>query len=388
MNFKPEGKITVFMKSFHHFPARPFSFPAVILWVATVWGTFWSPACPPDCPPDRSSVHPSAWNAIWNTVWNSLETSAWPTLCQTASANDDLEVPTGKEVVEILNRDDSRGFFRLTGVVEAFNREGLVLKTSDGEKTIAAHLVKKIHYRKSEEQKLGELHFQQKNFRDALTHFKKSLASAERRWIEVEIMEKIIRCETALAFYSQAIANFLALEELEPQMTDQTFSSIPIVWQTIPGDAQIEGTARKLLNADGKSPTAILLCGSCLMFSSDGKEIAKRMKQLAQNREPRLALLAQAQCWRLEMMDLTPEKAQRWQLTLDSFPPELRSGPEFIVGQAFLRLNDFDQAALSFLKCALVYDAPPTLTREAMKQAKKALELGGRPEEARKFNED
>ncbi len=354
MNFKTERKINVFTTFIHASPMRAFTlfFRILIFWSAANWGTFGT------------------------------------AVSQTLPVNGELEVPAGKEVVEILNCEDSRGFFRLTGVVESFNRNGLVLKTSDGEKTIAAHLVRKIHYQKSEEQKLGELHFQQKNFRDALTHFKKSLASAERQWIEVEIMEKIIRCETALGFYSQAVVNFLALEELEPQMTDRTFSSIPLAWQTIPGDTQIEGTARKLLNASGKSPTAILLCGSYLLFSSDGKEIAKRMKQIAQNRERRLALPAQAQCWRLELMDLTTEKVRRWQAALESFPPELRGGPEFVVGQAFLRLNDFDQAALSFLKCALVYATSPVLIEESIKQAQKALELGGRPEEAQKFNED
>ncbi|MDO4424944.1 MAG: hypothetical protein Q4D17_04180 [Planctomycetia bacterium] len=322
---------------------------------------------------------------IWFTVWSGL---LWSSASLTSSANEEIEVPTGKEVVEILNRDDSRGFFRLTGIVESFNRKGLILKTTDGEKTIAAHLVKKVHYRKSEEQKLGELHFQQKNFRDALSHFKKSLAAADRRWIEVEIMEKIIQCETALAFYSQAVTDFLALEELEPEMTDSTFSCIPLAWQAIPGDSQIEGTARKLLSANGKSPTAVLLCGSYLLFSSEGKEIEKRLKLLAENREVRIARLAQAQTWRLELMNLTTEKITQWQTALESFPPEFRGGPDFIVGQAFLRLNDFDPAALAFLKCAWVYGVDPLLTKEALKQAQKALELGGHSDEAQKIKVD
>lgn len=303
-----------------------------------------------------------------------------------ASGNaDESAIPRGREVVEILDRNDGRGFSRHTGIVESFDRNGLILKTSDGSKTFAPHLVRRIHYRKSGEHQQADLHFRQKNHRDALALYKNALISAEKRWVEVEIRAQIIRCETALGFHAQAVKDFAALTELEPEMPDSVFSCIPMAWQTLPGDLQIEKTAKELMRTQGKTPSTAVMCGSFLLFSPGGKDAVQKMKVFAAHKEPRIASLAQAQCWRLEMMEISPEKASEWQEQLESFPPELRAGPSFLIGQAFLRLKNYDSAALAFLRTALLYREDPTLSEEALLQAQKALELGGKPEEAAKL---
>ena len=74
-------------------------------------------------------------------------------LCAQFSASEEesakVDIPVGREVVEIRNRDDGRGFSRQVGVVKSFNRNGLELETADGTTTIAAHLVARIYYQKS-----------------------------------------------------------------------------------------------------------------------------------------------------------------------------------------------------------------------------------------------
>ncbi|MBE6424473.1 MAG: hypothetical protein E7029_00505 [Planctomycetaceae bacterium] len=294
-------------------------------------------------------------------------------------------LPHGREVVEVLDRNDDRGFVRYTGSVEGFDRNGLVLKMSDGTKTFEPHLVRRIHYRKSGEHQQADLHFRQKNHRDALALYKQALISAEKRWIEVEIRAQIIRCETSLGFHAQAVKDFAALTELEPEMPDPVFSCIPMAWQTLPGDLQIEKMAKELMRTHGKTPSMAVLCGSFLLFSPGGKDAVQKMKVFAEHKDPRISSLAQAQCWRLEMMEVSQEKAALWQEQLETFPLELRAGPSFLLGQAFLRLKNYDSAALAFLRTALVYREDPTLSREALRQAQKALELGGRPEEAAKL---
>ena len=299
-----------------------------------------------------------------------------------------MEIPRGREVIEIRNRNDGRGFSRQVGEVESFNRAGLVLKTSDGTTTIAAHLVSQIHYQKSDEHRLGDLHFRQKNFRDALTHYKKARALADRQWVEVQLMEQTIRCESALGFHSQAISDFTALAELEPEMADSTFACIPLAWQAIPGDVRIEETAARLLRANANVPVEVVLCGSYLLFSPQMKEVPQRMKIFASNRDERLAQMAEAQTWRLELTTVTPEKAAQWRDRIETFPPELRGGPCFVLGRAFLNLKDFDSAALAFLKTALVYDQNPALAAEALRLAQTSLEQGGHPEEAKALKKD
>lgn len=309
-------------------------------------------------------------------------------LCAQFSSSEEgsakVDVPTGREVVEVRNRDDGLGFSRKVGVVKSFDRNGLELETGDGTTTIAAHLVARIYYHKSNEQRLGDQHFRQKNYRDALDHYKKARLVSHRRWIEVEILAQIIRCESALGFYAQAIQDFADLQELEPEMTDETFTCIPMVWQAIPGNERAEETAFTVLKTHLKVPSVVVMSSSFLLFSSRGKDLPQKLESLAENRETRVALLAEALTWRLKLMNVTPEKAASWRNRLEAFPPELRAGPCFVVGQAFLRLKDYDSAALAFLKTAWVYTDSPALSQEAAKQAKKALELAGRADEAEK----
>ncbi len=310
-------------------------------------------------------------------------------LCAQFSASEEesakVDIPVGREVVEIRNRDDGRGFSRQIGVVKSFNRNGLELETGDGTTTIAAHLVARIYYQKSNDQRLGDQHFRQKNYRDALAHYKKALSASLRRWIEVELLAQIIRCESQLGFYAQAIQHFADLNELEPEMTDETFTCIPMVWQAIPGDGRAEETAFTVLKTHLNDPSVVVMSASFLLFSPRGKDLPQKLKTLAENRETRVAILAEALTWRLDLMDVTPEKAVGWRSRLEAFPPELRAGPCFVVGQAFLRLKDYDAAALAFLKTAWVYTDSPALSQEAAKQAKKALELAGRADEAEKI---
>ncbi|MBQ6107349.1 MAG: hypothetical protein IJK97_03985, partial [Thermoguttaceae bacterium] len=252
-------------------------------------------------------------------------------LCAQFSASEEesakVDVPAGREVVEIRNRDDGRGFSRQVGVVKSFNRNGLELETGDGTTTIAAHLVARIYYQKSNDQRLGDQHFRQKNYRDALAHYKKALSASLRRWIEVEILAQIIRCESQLGFYAQAIQHFADLNELEPEMTDETFTCIPMVWQAVPGDGRAEETAFTVLKTHLKVPSVVVMSASFLLFSPRGKDLPQKLKMLAENRETRVALLAEALTWRLDLMDVTPEKAAHWRSRLEAFPPELRAGP-------------------------------------------------------------
>lgn len=307
-------------------------------------------------------------------------------LFQNVTADETVDIPRGREVVEVRNRDDERGFMRYVGVIQSFDRKGLVLETTEGSKTISARSVAQIHYRKSDEQQLGDQHFQQKNYRDALKHYKQALQTCDRRWMEVELSARIIRCETALGFWPQAITDFCALNELEPEMTDETFSCIPLAWQTLPGEVPTEETALKLLRSrSNAAPAQVILCGSYLLFSPKAKEVPQRLKTFSTHRDARAAQMAEAQTWRLELVSVTPEKAERWRDRIEEFPPELRGGPTFILGQAYFRLQKYDAAALAFLKTALVYDQNPILAEEARKQAQKALQLGGHEEEAKAF---
>ncbi len=296
-----------------------------------------------------------------------------------------VEIPRGREVVEVWNRDDGRGFSRKIGVVESFTRNGLTLKTGEDEITIPAEQVARILYRKSNEHQIGDLHFQRKNYRDAREHYKKARLTADRRWIEVEILERIVRCDLALGFHAQAVQDFVALVELEPEMTDAVFACIPLLWRTIPGDRALEDTATKLLRAAGNAPEISLLGASCLMFSAQGKDMATRLKVLSSNRDARIATLAEMQAWRLELMNVTPEKAIQWRERIESLPPKFRAGPNFVLAQAFLRLENLDAATLAFLRTGYLFNPDVRLAEEAISQAKKTLENAGHADEATKI---
>lgn len=296
-----------------------------------------------------------------------------------------VEIPRGREVVEVWNRDDGRGFSRQIGVVESFTRNGLTMKTSDDEITIPAEQVARILYRKSDEHQIGDLHFQQKNYRDAREHYKKARLTADRRWVEVEILERIVRCDLALGFHAQAVQDFATLVELEPEMTDTVFACIPLLWRTIPGDRALEDTAMKLLRVAGNMPEISLLGASCLMFSAQGKDMATRLKVLSSNRDARIATLAEMQSWRLELMNVTPEKATQWREKIESLPPEFRVGPNFVLAQAFLRLENPDAATLAFLRAGYLFNPDVRLAEEAISQGKKTLENAGHADEAAKI---
>ena len=180
---------------------------------------------------------------------------------------------------------------------------------------------------------------------------------------------------------------FVRLAALEPNMTDETLACIPLAWRGNPGQTALEAAAARLLKTSG-TPPVVLMCASHLLSGPQREDALRRLKRLSETcKDTRIAQLAQFQIHRTEIPGVTPESVSEWKSRLDILPPELSSGPNFVLGQAYARLRLWDDAALTFLKSATVFPQDAPLSQSALQSAAQALQSGGHPEEAKKLGE-
>ena len=288
-----------------------------------------------------------------------------------------------REIVVVRNRADSRGVSEFQGEILKYDREGLELETSDrGVKSIPAESVAEIRFQKSADFQLAEQCFAQGNYAEALRIFRMERQLTEKPWLRTLLTVRMIRCQTALGQTSDAMDNFAEMSGGEPNLTDEMLACIPLAWRSNPGQAMPTLTAVSLLRTSNDPPT-VLMCASHLLSDARRDDALRRLKRLAETcKDTRIAQLAQFQLHRTEIPTVTSEVAARWSSEIETLPPELASGPNFVLGQAYVRLQLWDDAALAFLKSATVFPPDPIFAQEALQSAARALESGGHPEES------
>jgi tetratricopeptide (TPR) repeat protein len=284
----------------------------------------------------------------------------------------------------VLQRANMSARVTITGIVEDYTGAEISIRTEAGEpvRTYPSAEVMEIQTAQTDFQTRGLRLLAEGKAAEAVPELEQALKQESRTWVRREILAALIRCGLRQGDFGAAGTRFLALVKNDP--ATRHFRLIPLVWAPESISREARGAARVWL--EGTTEPARLI-GASLLYEDpeSGKEARAVLKQLSSSSDPRVRGLAQMQAWREEALRGNPGARQtaQWQRRIDQLPEELRTGPAYLLGRAYLAVRDYELAAATFLWIPLIDDHDARLAARAGLEAGRALELIGQSAEAR-----
>ncbi len=280
-----------------------------------------------------------------------------------------------EDIVIVTPRLDADAQLRRKGTILDYTGTALTLQLPGGreEQIPTARVVGYETQRVPDQQNADQL-FAEGRYADAVVSYRRAVEAEPRKWLRREILAQLVRCYKNLQQYVRAGDTFLLIMQSDP--TTQLLDAIPLVWkpeQPSPEMAQRAGGWMQ----DPDLPVARLIGASWLLFTTSREEAVETLSALGTNADPRIALLAETQRWRAEMVTATLEQAQRWQQQLPRLDDSLQAGPCFVLGQTLARHNLHEEAALAFLRTAILHSVEVDLATESLFAAGEQLEKMG-----------
>ncbi len=322
------------------------------------------------CNPNRRLLR------VWPVVWALL---VWALLvcCQPAVAQVTITDP---DTVILMLGERTQARTRLTGEVLDYTGKNLRIKLSTGtERVFPADRVVEIQTVRSVEHLRGRELNEQGDLAGALLTLEKAARSEQRRWVRREILAEIVTCQNALGDAAAAGSYFLLLVGDDPETP--YFDRIPLNWENRQVDPSLESRATGWLN-QADNPVAVLLGTSHLISGQHRSAALLKLSSLKFNSDARIAGLARAQSWRTELVTVTASNAEQWNLTVRGMPESVRAGGYFMLGQAYARLDQPENAALSLLRVPILYQQQPSLARRCLMDAGRQFQRIGQISEA------
>jgi len=287
----------------------------------------------------------------------------------------------------IIIAGDAGGQKTLTGRILDYNGTELRFQSVLGaEQRFAADQVLHVHTQYGRMQMEADGLFDQGQFEPALNFYRQALQSEQRRWVRRRIVAQTVWCYRALDQWDRAGAAFLILIQDDPKTPH--FDCIPLAWRPrlrAPSIA-LEQAARQWLQRP--EPAVALMGASHLLTTSHELAALRRLKELSADRDPRVAQLAWAQTWRAAVVTATEDQIRAWNLAAERIPEPLAAGPYYVLGGAYERHRQWEQAALARLRVAILSPQHRALAAQSLLDAGRALEkLDRRAEALRLYRE-
>ena len=213
-----------------------------------------------------------------------------------------------------------------------------------------------------------------------------------------------VRSLQALGRSSESYQEFFTLCRAAP--FSEHFDCIPLVWFTSRQFTPVAVTPDEQLalqwlspstNPSGvDNPAASLLAASILLTNTQGTNRSRAVEQLEQLSFPgntadresqvrqQIALLAQMQLRRLQIAALKNEsELALWESTVEKLPDSLQGGPYYVLGLAYAKLQNDEQAVLCWMRVPILFSENRPLAAQSLQEAAKALRRLGRNAEER-----
>ena len=213
----------------------------------------------------------------------------------------------------------------------------------------------------------------------------------------------MVRSLQALGRSQEAYQEFFMLCRVAsfPDRLSEHFDCIPLVWFSSRPFTPVGVTPEERLALDWLSPTtnpsgsdnptASLLAASILLSSAQGTHRSSAMERLEQLSFPgnatdttrrQIALLAQMQLRRVQIAALKEEsELALWHTTVENLPDSLRAGPYYLLGLAYAKLQNDEQAVLCWMRVPILFPENRPLAAQSLQEAAKALRRLGREKE-------
>jgi hypothetical protein len=286
-----------------------------------------------------------------------------------------------QDTITLAPRPDDPGRIVLRGRVVDYTGGLLTYENSVGaQQSVPGKQVVSIESTWNADHTAGDAAWRRRDFLNAAAKYQAASASETRRWARRMIQARLVACLRELDRWDQAAELFLALAKDDP--ATPYFAAIPLPWTTITATPTLEAKA-KTWSADRTTPLAALLGSSFLLATPERAEAIRRLRELSQSADARIAPLADAQLWRTAAVTADAATIDKWQQSLDKLPEPLRAGPYLVLGRAWSQQNQPERAALNLLRVPILFgDEQPRLAAEALWSAGQALEQLTQPEQA------
>jgi hypothetical protein len=219
--------------------------------------------------------------------------------------------------------------------------------------------------------------FAERKFTDAAAAYARARDEDPRTWARRQIMERLIECHLATGYTASAAEEFFILVASDPETP--AWELAPLAWQS---SSDQETTARAAQwFRDARNPAKQLVGASYLLASPQRADAATALQTLSTGPNKTIASLAAIQLWRTRIASSTADEPARWLAGLERLPTEVRPGGYFVIGEAFARHNQPEQAALAYLRIPVLYARQRPLSAEALLAAATQLEKMGKREQ-------
>ncbi|MFH1923468.1 MAG: tetratricopeptide repeat protein [Planctomycetota bacterium] len=285
-----------------------------------------------------------------------------------------------QDTVHVANEKSARGYAEWKGRVLDYTGRELQLELPGGlKRSFPAEEVLRIETQHTARQVEADRRFNEGEYGSALALYREARSTEPRRWVRRQITARMVWCHRALDQPELAGAEFLVLLLDDP--TTPYFPCIPLAWVASQPSLALERAAEEWLGRD-EMPAAVLLGASHLMSTGARAKALERLKGLAADADERVRFLAFAQTWRASIVTADPAELASWLATVERMPEPLRAGPYYVLGLARAQRQQWDGAALAWLRIPILYPEHRLLAARALWDAGRSLEKLGRSEQA------
>jgi tetratricopeptide (TPR) repeat protein len=285
-----------------------------------------------------------------------------------------------EDTVVLSPRADEPGRIVVQGTVVDYTGTALVLEGSGGVKqTIPARQVVEVRSTWTADHAAGDELRRKGDYLGAASRYQTALSSETRPWARRLVRRRLVAALRELERWEFAAEQFFALLREDP--TTPYFDVLPLAWTTVTPSPALETKARAW-SADRTSGVAALLGSSYLLSSPARADALRRLRELALDGDVRIALLSEAQLWRVAAGTADAGQLAGWERTIEKLPENLRAGPYLTYGRGLGRSGQADQAALVLLRVSILYPDEHRLAAEALWSAGQMLENASQPREA------
>ncbi len=214
----------------------------------------------------------------------------------------------------------------------------------------------------------------------AYQQLRNALNQERRPWASRIILADIIECLDALDTQkNDQVRAFLAIVDGDP---DTRFvDRIPLRWTVSLGT---ENVARQLESKlDSNSPMTQLVAASWLLSGNQRNEAIKALNELANDINPNIAALAQAQLWKATPTNTSLPDLKRFSKRIERMPRFVRAGPYYVLAEMQTRSAQFDQAAINLMRIPILYPKQHSLAAAALFQTGDLMQNNDKTTEAR-----
>ena len=202
------------------------------------------------------------------------------------------------DIVYLQPRSPTAHARKLSGKIIDYTGRELTIQPPTGKpRKVRPDEINRIETTHTPEQLAGDELMAAGDYSAALAKYRTALESQRepRPWVHREILAQTVECQQALGQTDLAGDTFLILLGLDLQTI--YFDRIPLAWSGDKLRLRLERKAKTWF-AKSDNPAAMLMARSHLLTTPGRMGAVGKLKQLAQDRDLRVAWLAESQLWR------------------------------------------------------------------------------------------